>query len=95
MKKELTLELEENKKNIINDLQLHGADCAKFISRRIGTELKLTMTLLEELVSLGWLQKVSGTFLNKKSLKKPKHMNHTYYELTREARLFIRHNNFR
>ena len=39
---------------------------------------------------MGFLERVKGRFLKKKGLRRPKHMNHTYYELSREARLHLR-----
>ncbi len=82
--------LEESDWRILKDLFSNAPDCAKFLSRRLGIELKETMWRLKELESLGFLERVEGRFLKKKGLKRPKHMNHTYYELTRPSRLHLR-----
>jgi len=73
-------------KKILDDILKKGPDCAKFISRRLSLELRTTMDYLEELEKLGLLEKVQGTFLMKPGMKKPKHMNHTYYQLSRKAK---------
>ncbi len=88
MKKwELLTEIEQA---LVEDIRQNGADCAKFISRRHGLDLRETMDLLSLLEKHGWLQRVKGTFLFKRGFRKPKHMNHTYYTLTRPATLFLR-----
>lgn len=77
-------------KSIILDIEKAGPDCAKFISRRLNVALDVTMKELQTLEHNGWIERVKGTFLMKKGLRRPKHMNHTYYDLTRQARLFLR-----
>ncbi len=74
----------------IIDIKENGPDCAKFLSRRIKTDLACTMKLLANLEKKGWLQRVQGTFLFKKGFKRPKHMNHTYYQLTKQAEKELR-----
>ena len=74
----------------MRDLYALAPDCAKFLSRRLGLDLEDTMKRLKTLENLGFLKRVKGRFLKKKGLRHPKHMNHTYYELTREARLYLR-----
>jgi predicted transcriptional regulator len=73
-------------KKILDDIFKNGPDCAKFISRRLSLELRTTMDYLDELEKLDLLEKVHGTFLMKPGMKKPKHMNHTYYQLSRKAK---------
>ncbi|MBA2848989.1 DUF2250 domain-containing protein [Thermosulfuriphilus ammonigenes] len=82
--------LNDQERAIIFDLRQNGPDCAKFISRRLGLELGLTMEILRDLERKAILERVSGTFLKKKGLRRPKHMNHTYYRLTRPMRIFFR-----
>ncbi len=82
--------LEQGKKAIVMDLYNGGPDCAKFLSRRLKMPLGETMDLLNGLEDAGWLQRIKGTFLFKRGFKRPKHMNHTYYELSRPATLFLR-----
>jgi len=75
---------------IVLDIRNNGPDCAKFISRRHGMQLRDTMDMLSALHRDGWLERVKGTFLFKRGFKKPKHMNHTYYSVTRQAQRFLR-----
>ncbi|ACR79228.1 MULTISPECIES: DUF2250 domain-containing protein [Kosmotoga] len=82
--------LEEEDWKILKDLYSTAPDCAKFLSRRLRLDLGETMRRLRTLESKGFLERVEGRFLKKKGLRKPKHMNHTYYELTRPARLYLR-----
>ncbi len=82
--------LEEEDWRILKDLFATAPDCAKFLSRRLRLELGETMRRLRELENMGFLERVEGRFLKKKGLRRPKHMNHTYYELTRPARLHLR-----
>ena len=82
--------LSQTEQKIIEDLYRNGPDCAKFLSRRHGCELRAVMDLLAELKAKGWLERVKGTFLYKRGLKKPKHMNHTYYKVTRDGARTLR-----
>jgi len=82
--------LEEKDWLVLRDLYALAPDCAKFLSRRLNLDLEETMRRLKKLENLGFLERVQGRFLKKKGLRRPKHMNHTYYELTREARLYLR-----
>ena len=75
---------------ILTDLYANGADCAKFLARRHGKELGEMMNLLKELEKDGWISRVKGTFLSKRTFVKPKHMNHTYYTITRKTKLLLR-----
>ena len=83
-------ELRDIQREILLDIRKNGPDCAKFLSRRIKRELKETMLLLSGLEKAGWLKRVQGTFLFKRGLRRPKHMNHTYYELTKPAQKELR-----
>ena len=84
------VELTSREKQAILDLWENGPDCAKFLSRRIGMDLGETMDLLARLEKTGWLERVQGTFLFKRGFKKPKHMNHTYYRLAKQAEKELR-----
>ncbi len=77
--------LGQNDRAIIRDLSENGPDCAKFLSRRHSIPPRETMDILAVLDKDGWLERVKGTFLFKRGFRKPKHMNHTYYRLTRMA----------
>ena len=82
--------LEKRDWEILKDLYQDGADCAKFISRRFKWDLKETMERLKKLESMGFLKRVEGRFATIRG--KFKHMNHTYYEVTREVKLYFRKN---
>jgi len=75
---------------ILEHLYNHGPNCAKFIARKLTLDLKDVMDLLKTLQKQGWIQRVEGRFLKPKGWRKTKHMNHTYYTLTREAKLLLR-----
>ena len=77
-------------KRAVEDIWQNGPDCAKFLSRRIKEGLKETMELLANLEQSGWLERVQGTFLFKRGMRRPKHMNHTYYQLTKRAKKELR-----
>ncbi len=83
-------ELTSKEQETLLDIRENGPDCAKFLSRRLKMELGRTMELLSELEKSGWLKRVQGTFLFKRGFKKPKHMNHTYYELTKNGEKKLR-----
>lgn len=83
-------ELSEFEQAVVYDIYERGPDCAKFISRRYSENLRDTMDILHKLEKDGWLERVKGTFLSKRVFKKPKHMNHTYYSLSRPAELTLR-----
>ncbi len=82
--------LSKKEQQTVLDIWENGPDCAKFLSRRINLELGQTMKMLSSLEKYGWLQRVQGTFLFKRGMKKPKHMNHTYYQLTKRAEKELR-----
>ncbi len=73
---------------IIIDLYKYGADCAKFISRRFRLDQKEVMNRLKRLEKLGFLKRVEGRFALIRG--KYKHMNHTYYKVTRAVKLYLR-----
>ncbi|GEM_PF-1311457 len=75
---------------ILMDLREKGPDCAKFLSRRFSVHPSEMMNLLNNLKERAWIERVKGTFLHKKGLKRPKHMNHTYFQLSRPGELEIR-----
>ena len=83
-------ELHGKYRRIILDIRDNGPDCAKFLSRRLKIDLATCMELLCLLEQSGWLRRVRGTFLFKKGFRRPKHMNHTYYELTKDAEKTLR-----
>ena len=83
-------DLDIESKMIILELKKNGPDCAKFLSRRLKLDPATCMELLSTLESVDWLQRIKGTFLFKKGFRRPKHMNHTYYEITKNAEKTLR-----
>ena len=83
-------DLNEDCRMVVLDLRENGPDCAKFLSRRIKRDLSSSRELLSSLEALGWIQRVRGTFLFKRGFKRPKHMNHTYYEITKNGEKKLR-----
>ncbi len=77
-------------RQVILDLWHNGPDCAKFLSRRIGMDMAECMTILSELENMGWTERVKGTFLFKRGFRRPKHMNHTYYSITKQTEKMLR-----
>ncbi len=82
--------LSKKEQQAVLDIWENGPDCAKFLSRRVNLELGQTMKMLSNLEKSGWLKRVQGTFLFKRGMKKPKHMNHTYYQLSKMAEKELR-----
>ena len=83
-------DLNKDLRTILLDLRKNGPDCAKFLSRRIKRDLSTSMELLSSLEALGWIQRIRGTFLFKRGFRRPKHMNHTYYEITKNGKKKLR-----
>jgi predicted transcriptional regulator len=73
---------------ILEDLYKYGADCAKFIARRFRWDLGETSERLKRLEKEGFLKRLEGRFALIRG--KLKHMNHTYYEITKEVKLYFR-----
>ena len=82
--------LSDDERAVIMDIFDRGPDCAKFLARRLTMDLSYAMQILKGLENSGWLERVEGTFLFKKGMRRPKHMNHTYFQLARRARRRIR-----
>jgi len=80
----------EDQRRVVLDILRNGPDCAKFLSRRIKKELGTTMHLMSQAERSGWIERLRGTFLFKPGFRRPKHMNHTYYQLTGDAKRELR-----
>lgn len=74
--------------SILKDLFYHEPDCAKFIARRIRYDLKEVFEGLKLLENLKIIERVSKTLIRKG--KNLKHRNHTYYEIKKEWRKFLK-----
>ncbi len=83
-------QLTRDQQRIVLDIRKNGPDCAKFLCRRNKMDQGAVMELLKGLEAQGWLSRVKGTFLFKRGFKRPKHMNHTYYDLSRSAEITLR-----
>lgn len=80
--------LNEKERAILKDLFFHEPDCAKFISRRLRLDLKETMESLKLLENMGIIERTLATFIKKGRFYK--HRNHTYYEIKREWKNFLK-----
>src|SRR4030043_1539394 len=71
-----------------------GPTFLKKLSARLSEDIQAVRKSIEYLQNMGYLERVSGTLveyrINKRN-KVTKHRDHTYYDLTRKGRLFIRH----
>lgn len=87
--KELFIQLlSEKERRILKDLFYHEPDCAKFIARRLHIDLKETMEGLKLLENLGIIERIRATFIRKG--KTVKHRNHTYYEIKKDWKSFLK-----
>ncbi len=73
---------------ILKDLLFNEPDCAKFIARRIRYDLKEVFEGLKLLENLEIIERVSATFVKKGRIVK--HRNHTYYEIKKDWKKFLK-----
>lgn len=90
------------KKSELTDLELKvlyyihhsGPAFIKKLTARLNENLQTIRNSVEHLQNTGYLERVSGTLveyrINRRN-KVTKHRNHTYFDLTRKGRLFMRH----
>lgn len=68
----------------------------KKLATRLNEDIQTVQKNIETLQHKGYLERVTGTLvdyrINRRN-KVTKHRNHTYYDLTRKGRLFMRHFN--
>ncbi len=87
-------ELSDLELRILKYHKIMGPDYSKLISHRFYISLQEAFDIHRRLLSLGLLEKVSAPIINyhskEKRLKTYKHRNHTYYELSRIGKLFLR-----
>ena len=65
------------------------------LAKRLNREVAEVREAIERLKDGSWLERVSGAMVDyrlSKRTKITKHRNHTYYGLTRKARLYLREN---
>ena len=82
--------LSREEKDIMLDIKKNGPDCAKFLSRKNKISLERAMNTLKKLESDAWLERVQGTFLEKKGMRRPKHMNHSYFDISKTGNILMR-----
>lgn len=77
---------------ILKFIEYAGPEYAWRLGINIGIDTKEARERIEILLEKGLLEKVQGTMLEGYHREKDwvKHMNHTYYRLSRKGRLFLR-----
>ena len=87
-------EISEIELKILYYVHRSGPAFIKKLAARLNENLQTIRNSIEYLQNMGYLERVSGTLveyrINKRN-KVTKHRNHTYYDLTRKGRLFMRH----
>jgi hypothetical protein len=83
---------DETDLKILNFISFAGPEYAWRLGINIGIDVAEARDRLERLLGKGLLEKVQGTMLEGYHREKSwvKHMNHTYYRLSREGELFLR-----
>ena len=83
---------DENDMKILKFLEYAGAEYAWRLGINIGIDVVEARERLEKLLNKGLLEKVQGTMLENYHRAKDwtKHMNHTYYRISREGKLYLR-----
>jgi len=70
-----------------------GPAFIKKLSVRLNEDIEILRNSIKNLQSIGYLERVTKTLVDyriDRRNKVTKHRNHTYYDLTREGRLFMR-----
>jgi predicted transcriptional regulator len=87
-------ELSEIELKILSYIHHSGPAFAKKLAARLDTDVQTVHKHIMTLQSKGYLERVARTMveyrINRRN-KVTKHRNHTYYDLTRKGRLFMRH----
>ena len=89
----LEIEIEDEMDlKILNFIEYAGPEYAWRLGINVGLEVEEARRRLENLLAKGLLEKVQGTMLAGYHRQKDwvKHMNHTYYRITREGRHYLR-----
>jgi DNA-binding MarR family transcriptional regulator len=89
-------ELSEIELKILYYLYHSGSAFIKKLASRLNEDIHTISGLIKKLESSGYLDRVAGTMVDYRIDRRnrvKKHRNHTYYDLTRKGRLFMR--NFR
>lgn len=86
-------EIEDEKDlEILQFIDYAGPEYAWRLGINVGLDVEESRRRLENLLNKGLLEKVQGNMLAGYHRQKDwvKHMNHTYYRITREGRLYLR-----
>ncbi|SHK93796.1 DUF2250 domain-containing protein [Desulforamulus aeronauticus] len=89
----LDIEIEDEMDlKILNFIEYAGPEYAWRLGINVGLDVEESRRRLEKLLEKGLLEKVQGTMLAGYHRQKDwvKHMNHTYYRVTREGRHYLR-----
>ena len=89
----LDIEIEDEMDlKILNFIEYAGPEYAWRLGINVGLDVEESRCRLEKLLEKGLLEKVQGTMLAGYHRQKDwvKHMNHTYYRITREGRHYLR-----
>jgi predicted transcriptional regulator len=87
-------DLTEVKLKVLYYIHHSGPAFTKKLTARLNENLQTIRSSVEHLQNTGYLERVSNKLveyrINKRN-KVTKHRNHTYYDLSRKGRLFMRH----
>jgi predicted transcriptional regulator len=86
-------ELSDIELKIIYYIYHSGPAFTKKLATRVHNNIQVINECIKNLQHTGYLERVSGTLIDyriNKRNKVTKHRNHTYYDLTRKGRLFMR-----
>lgn len=77
---------------ILNFFDYAGAEYAWRLGINVGIDVEEARRRIEILLDKGLLERVEGTMINGYHRQKNwvKHMNHTYYQISRQGRLYLR-----
>jgi predicted transcriptional regulator len=87
-------ELSEIELKILCYIHHSGPTFVKKLAARLDTDIQTVNKSIVTLQRMGYLERVTRTMveyrINRRN-KVTKHRNHTYYDLTRKGKLFMRH----
>lgn len=89
-------ELTEVELKILYYIYHSGPTFIKKLAARLNEDNQILRNSVKNLQRLGYLERVTKTLIDyrlDKRNKVIKHRNHTYYDITRKGRLFMRHSN--
>jgi predicted transcriptional regulator len=87
-------DLSEVELKVLYYIHHSGPAFAKKLSARLKEDMRTIQKSIVNLQNMGYLERVTGTLVEyriDKRNKVTKHRNHTYYDLARKGRLFMRY----